>query len=459
MLGIDLNDAALVGVADDRLLFNEPGLAVDPEGAWLFGKAAAAQARRHPRQVRNRQWSELSDELSGEGSGHVSNADLVHDHLAALRQFLPPEERAVCLAAPPYWESDQLALMLGIAQELGWSVHGLADAAIAATRRAHPERKLVHVDVSLHAAWVTAIDQTTGAGIAERDSLPNLGADALLRACAQNVAQQFLKHARFDVLDQADSEQQVYDQLDDWLAALSGGQPVAATITREANSFSTELSPQAMADAVTNLLQPLQQQIRARLPAGQPAALQVSGLLAKWPGVVALLNALPDTEVFVLEPNAAARGACREVVRAASSGDGLRLLKRLPFDQSAAPARRAPLSGQPARRSAPTHVVFGPHSYRLGDRPFNIGLELAPGEYGLALTEQIDGVSRRHCSIAADGERAQVTDHSRFGTQLNGHAINGSAVLQAGDVLSVGLPANEFLLVVEQNDSRTDDGA
>jgi hypothetical protein len=43
----------------------------------------------------------------------------------------------------------------------------------------------------------------------------------------------------------------------------------------------------------------------------------------------------------------------------------------------------------------------------------------------------------------------QLIDHSRHGTALNGHPINGSAVLQAGDTVTVGTPPVEIRLIAE----------
>jgi pSer/pThr/pTyr-binding forkhead associated (FHA) protein len=62
------------------------------------------------------------------------------------------------------------------------------------------------------------------------------------------------------------------------------------------------------------------------------------------------------------------------------------------------------------------------------------------------------GVSRRHCEISAINGRCVVTDHSRYGTYLNGHRIDGSAALQVGDVLRVGTPGIELRMIfVEQS--------
>ena len=73
----------------------------------------------------------------------------------------------------------------------------------------------------------------------------------------------------------------------------------------------------------------------------------------------------------------------------------------------------------------------------------------------MRLDDRMNGVSRRHCSIEFRDAQVVVSDHSRFGTLLNGHAIDGAAILQAGDVLSLGNPPREFQLIREV----TPDGA
>jgi hypothetical protein len=52
-----------------------------------------------------------------------------------------------------------------------------------------------------------------------------------------------------------------------------------------------------------------------------------------------------------------------------------------------------------------------------------------------------------------------LNDHSRYGTLLNGHRVNAAAVLQRGDIISVGDPACELKLIVETGPAGQDDGA
>jgi hypothetical protein len=94
-------------------------------------------------------------------------------------------------------------------------------------------------------------------------------------------------------------------------------------------------------------------------------------------------------------------------------------------------------------------VLHAGKAYRLGGTPFLIGLELADREFGLALPPGVRAVSRRHCTIKEESGRMVLHDHSRFGTALNGHRVDGSAILHAGDRVTLGQPPEEFLLIAE----------
>ena len=65
------------------------------------------------------------------------------------------------------------------------------------------------------------------------------------------------------------------------------------------------------------------------------------------------------------------------------------------------------------------------------------------------------GVSRQHCTLQLENGQCIVRDHSRYGTFLNGHRIDGSAVLQVGDLVRLGTPGYELRLITTE----TEDGA
>lgn len=444
-LAIEFNDASLAGVAAGELRFEEPGYAVAPDGALLFGRKARAVARRYPRRLHNRYWEDLSEESFVQAVGPaLSAADLAHAQLAELWQAHGSDCDSAVFAVPASWSAEQLGLLLGIAQDEGIPVAGFVDATVAAARREYPGRTLFAVEAHLHTTELAEVQQQGQASIGERHWLADLGVERLERVAMAYLAGCFVAEARFDPLHDAESEQALYDQLDDWLTQLTRVACVDAELSAGAGIFQARLDQAALAERITEACQPLLQRLRALLPAGRAAAVQLGSRLAAFPGVVAALSGLPDTAVFVLEPGAVATGALRAVSR---QGDGaVRLLSRLPWDQPAAPDTAAP---QSAAAALPTHLLDGNRAYRLGAGPLSIGTALTPGDFGIPLDPAVAGVSRRHCSVQGEDGRMILRDHSRYGTRLNGHAIDGSAVLQAGDVISVGNPPREFRVVIE----------
>jgi len=72
------------------------------------------------------------------------------------------------------------------------------------------------------------------------------------------------------------------------------------------------------------------------------------------------------------------------------------------------------------------------------------------GERWIDLQKDMPGVSRRHCLLQTEGGQCIVRDFSRYGTFLNGHRIDGSAVLQVGDLIRLGTPGFELRLITTE---------
>jgi len=71
----------------------------------------------------------------------------------------------------------------------------------------------------------------------------------------------------------------------------------------------------------------------------------------------------------------------------------------------------------------------------------------------VGLASDMPGVSRRHCSLARKNGQCVLEDHSRYGTFLNGHRVDGSSVLQVGDALRIGSPGYEFQLITTDTEN------
>ncbi len=180
-------------------------------------------------------------------------------------------------------------------------------------------------------------------------------------------------------------------------------------------------------------------------------AIQVTDRVARLPGLTDMLKARVGGEVFVLEPGATARGALARSRGGNTQSQGVSLLRQLPWDQTAVDIGQHALDGVNA--GVPTHLLLGHNAYEIGNSPLILGSEKDDDGRFVALASDMPGVSRRHCSLVRKNGQCVLEDHSRYGTFLNGHRVDGSSVLQIGDVLRIGSPGYEFQLITTDENS------
>jgi FHA domain len=450
-LGIEFNDSLLTACRDKQLLFAEPGCAVvaAAAAAAVFGAEARRTAFSRPVTYHDRYWRDLSEQrLTRAAPPFESSADLAFGQLGKLWQACSADITQVGYAVPVYWSKEQLALLLGISAELGIPVTTLVEIPVAATRREYPDSELLHVDVSAHATTLSYMTQQGAVGIQRNEVFAELGKNAIERSCAEYFARRFLACSRFDPLHAADSEQIVYEQLGSWLDLLNRNAEVTLQFQFKSNEFQATVTRADLVQSLQRRMQPLIQALRASLRVDRPTALQLNAVLAGFPGLAELFTELPGCDVFTLEPGAAARGLAQRQAQLPHDATARSICRSLPWDQPPATLSVERAMASPVALQ-PSHVVCGSRAWRLGGLALRVGSEAVAGEYSLVIDARHAGISRQHCSIETSGGRIVLNDHSRFGTRLNGHKVQGSAVLQPGDVIMLGDPVCELTLVAE----------
>src|SRR6185503_6109979 len=160
VLAIDINDSGLVVADEANVRAIEPGFASVDRGKILTGEAARARARRQPRQTSNRYWNALSGEKNSGGADlNVTAAELAHAQLSSLWTRVANGATDVVLVVPGGYRSEQLGLLLGLAQECGMPVRAFVDVAVAASVRPFPGRQLMYVDASLYRTSVVLVEE------------------------------------------------------------------------------------------------------------------------------------------------------------------------------------------------------------------------------------------------------------------------------------------------------------
>lgn len=444
LVAADINDAAITILADDGIVYREPGFALLDDDGLTTGAAAWRSSRLNPRRIHNRFWSELSTEaLPDRRFRHLSAADLASHQLEQVRAALGGRGERLVVAVPAYMKTEGLGLLLGICNELELPLVAMVDAAVAATRREYRNATPVHVDMSLHSTLLTRIGQQ---GQVQADSsavVDDSGTVSLYDAWIRTIADAFVKQSRFDPLHTAETEQLLLDRLPEWLDAASSGNGVRLEVGYRGIEHEAEIDALTLVSAAAPIYQRIVSQLRAMCRADETPAIQLSERAGRMPGLADMLKARVGGEVFLLESAAAARGLltrCRDLKR----GEQVSLIRQLPWDQAAVEVSAASVE---AARGRPTHLLYGDVAYAIGDEPLNLGSRPSPDERWLEMADTMPGLSRKHCALGFENGQCVVHDYSRYGTFLNGHRIDGSAVLQVGDLLRVGTPGFELRLI------------
>ena len=448
LLAAHINDAGISVLSAERLLYREPGFALLDDDELTTGSRAFENARIKPRRIHNRFWSELTtDALPDRRFQHLSAADLVSRQLEQIWNAVAASGDRLVVAVPAYMTGDNLGLFLGIANELDVPVVGLVDAAVAATRREYQGAVPVHVDLSLHVATLSRLRQNAQVQLDRSVVIESSGVLSLYDAWIRVISDAFVKQSRFDPLHTAETEQLLLDRLGEWLAVASANDSLALEIEFRGIAHSAELESLDLISAAAPVYQRIASQLRAIYRAEETPAIQLSDRAARMPGLADMLAARVGGEIFLLESGATARGLlarCRDMQR----GDGgVTLIRQLPWDQSSLSIDK---DEAPVTAGQPTHLLFENTAYPIDGRTLVMGSQPVPGERWIDLQGEMPGVSRRHCAIERSNGQCVLQDFSRYGTFLNGHRIDGSAVLQVGDLIRLGTPGFELRLITTE---------
>lgn len=287
-------------------------------------------------------------------------------------------------------------------------------------------------------------------GAALRRHVPVAGGEqALLDAWLRLAAQTLVQQTRFDPLHDLHHEAALRSQLPALVAdAQRHGQGRCTLYTGAGGSVTLALARDQLAAAAESVLAPLARALQALAAAHGDAVLLVPGSVLGIPGMEAVLAAARFAQVYRCADDLAARAASLQEPSGVGAEGGVPWRTRAPLPAVAAPADAflplSPAADVPLTMA--THVVYRGRVVPIPAEGLVIGRDPG-GPPSLALPEGIAGLSRRHCTLRRDGQRAQVIDHSTHGTFLDGARVRGRALLPAGGVLRLGEPGIELPLV------------
>lgn len=440
MAALVLNDANLLIAQAQGILAQEPGLALMDGERLALGEAARCEAHLYPRHLETRFWQRLGTApLPRPGPRARTYADLAYAQLAQIWGRVADRVRELILVVPGCLDRAQLALLLGMARELGMPVRGLVDMAVAATRPALPGHGLYHLEMHLHRLVLTRLEQGEWLTRQTVEVFEGFGRLALETTLVHAIADEFVRRLRFNPLRLSATEQALYDRLPLWPDPDRAHDPATIELTTGSQTHRIALRPRDLAQALRAQVDQIHHWLDRACAPGQAFVLQHAGGMERFPGLLEGLGRLRHCSPISLTDDAAALGALqhRDLIR--GPDESLRLVTRLPWEAHPAPPPSAPQEAPQGHTPPPTHILYRGLAHAVGDRPLHIG-RAPPDMPALVVRGALSGISRLHCSVCRDAGRMWVEDHSSYGTYVNDVPIQGRAELKIGDRIRLGRP-------------------
>jgi len=437
---IELNDSA-VSVSDESgLIVQSPGFALVGEKGLEIGEAAERQARITPTSSFNKFWHQLSMEPLSYSPGNVRHyADLAYAHLLHLSEKAELDGDVI-LAVPGNFTSQQLAILLGLTKQCPFNPVGIVDAALARVISLARKPSLVYADIQLHQALLTKFSIKDGQ--LQRESviqIPEVGMQNFMDLTMQLATDLFIQQCRFNPQHNAESEQQLYNELPVWLSHNKDAKSSLLMEIKTANTVHQAKLPwESLVQKLEDYYVKINQQI-ATLVSGKNSQLLVSSNLADLPDYIKSLESYSEVQIVTPESTGKACIELQEYIN--SVGEGFRFVTSLPvlgvgFSTDAKPVDKVREEVKTTANEdspTPTHVLFQSHALPLGKVAINNDTsETLAKVNGSGIKMTLNDMPEHLGQIEMENNEVYILC-GEAGAIVNGEKITGKKQLSLGD--------------------------
>jgi hypothetical protein len=362
---IELNDNALRVGDESGILVESPGFALAGNKQLQLGEIAKQQARLQPTNSYNKYLHELSLDPISHAVGIRHAADIAYAQLLYLAEEGGVDADMI-FAVPGNFTHQQLAILLGLAKSSPFNTIGMVDSALGAAYWAGHAESIIYAEMQLHQVVLTKIiardNQLTRESVIQ---VPSVGSQNFMDLMMQLATGLFIQQCRFNPQHDAESEQQLYNALPDWLRQNDTDQNSLMLELKANTAVHTAKMPRE--SLITNLsrhYKSIGQQIAELAVAGQSKIL-LSPEFAELPGLHSFLGQSFDLELVPVDAISRAIVQNRDSI---VKGEGqIQLITSLPKAEAKSTAHKPPLrkSNEGVQERA-THVLIGSTAIPLG---------------------------------------------------------------------------------------------
>jgi hypothetical protein len=430
---IELQDYSISVRTPDEVLVRSPGFANIAGKTPVFGEPAAQIARLHPRQNFNQFWLQLSLDPLPEKTPHFRHsADLAYSHLSALTKSVNFEHGAV-IAAPSNYSRTQLSVLLGIVKQCAFDTVGLVDHALLQAASSHADDSII-IDLQLHQAVLTSFRKVDG--YLHKDKViqvPYAGLLALQDAWTGMITDEFIRQSRFDPHHNAETEQYLHNQLDQWLKASLINDELQLEINHKGSVHQARLTRANFEQRSQTIFGRINKELNELR--GPSTALHIKTSHMNLPG---LTRHIP--ELIAVDDDETMNTCVQFLQHIRRAPESLQFVTRLPLEEAKAAA-------PPIQTRTPTHVLFQNKAILLpaGRLTFGIGAASESARIIPVPDANFSGA----ISLLRTVRGVQLELHTANQVLHNGNPAESGLNLQLGDKLQINQNHDMQLIVVE----------
>ena len=211
-----------------------------------------------PQEMNTRYWQQCEkSSISNNAAGMRHAADLLWKHLSELKE--QNNIKQLVLVVPSHYQSSNLQLLLGIIQSLEINVTAIVNGALLSlNNKLNFDGKVVHLDVQLHQTVASFIDVNSGiAKLGDAEIIQSVGIHAMYDALLKTLQTHFIQNDRFDPLHNAETEQQLFDNLSDIALQVNQSAKTVVNVEFQGQLYSTSIDDKVWNDALTPFMEQL----------------------------------------------------------------------------------------------------------------------------------------------------------------------------------------------------------
>lgn len=419
---LDLVDTNVRLSKDGETVYSEPGIALVEPRHLTFGEDALEKLKLQPDQEQSQYWQRLDQSpVHPSGFGVETQADLVFRQIVAIReQSALSSEEPVWVAVPGNLSNTQIALLYGIAVQAEFRIADFVDRGVAAAANVEANGACVYVDIGLHRTVATQLSVGEAVSKAQVSVVSRLGLLPLLNAWIRHTADRFLDSARFDPRKFASTEQQVFDQLRDFVSTDQEAQVVH--VEHLGNVRQVELTRSELASAAHEHYRG----VLTYIDQGCPVVLSKESSML--PGLIDFLNAAGST-TYERDLSDLAN-AINRLEASDASADSRSLHVEIPHVDD----DREGTSQDTVSLPTPTHLVRQSIAYPIGE----------------SFSVQDLGESAMDFQIDTNAEGLVVVPSKDATVEVNGQRVEEPIAVKIGD--SIVASAVEYELIAVRSD-------